>query len=269
MGVSLSRDLLQKKLAQTIVGFDLDESRSIWAKKKKYISAVSKDLMSDLKKADLVILAIPVLELKKILKDVASVVSEKALVIDLGSTKKTIVQKADQLFKKGNFVGCHPMAGRERSGPESSVTQMFEGAPCLIVPGKRTHKKFVSIATDLWSSVGSRVVVMNALQHDRYVAACSHLPHVLSFALMQSVAQKISPAELKKVSGPGFKSYTRVAGSDAKMWTDIFLDNQKLVLNKLKAFKKELVFLEKQISKKDESKIKKYIQKSSSLWRDL
>lgn len=269
IGGSLSRDLMRLKLATTISGFDTDEKNLRYVLKKKIISRRVDDLPKALAGSDLVVLATPVRVIEDQLVRLSPFIDRHKLVIDVGSTKEAIVAKAAKFFPWGNFVGCHPMAGNERSGPSAGADGLFTDAPCLLVAAKNSRPKFVAKAKALWTALGARVVAMDAGEHDRCVAACSHLPHVLSFALMRSVGTRIGPATLKKIAGGSFRSYTRIAGSNARMWADIFLHNRQNVLQKIGTFKKELLKLEKLMRAGSERKLFSYIEKSAELWRKM
>lgn len=268
MGTSLARDLLKNHLTKNVVGLDRSRKNLKYASQQGFITdvALSPETLQD---ADLVVLSIPVLNLLEVMSTVAPLISPKALVIDLGSTKSSIGKRADQLFQAGNFVGCHPMAGREKSGPQASVEGLFDGAPCIIVPGRTSKKSFVNRATKLWQAIGARTLVMDAAKHDRYVAACSHLPHVLSFSLVSAVGRTITPKDIQKIAGNSFKSYSRIAGSDAKMWADIFLDNQSSVLSKITEFRKELLNMERMIKSRNAQELFDYMDRAAKTWRKL
>jgi len=269
IGGSLSRDLLREKVTKKIVGFDTDRKNLNYAVKNKIVTVAGRDLEKEFSQSDLIILATPVVTLEKQVKELASLIPSKTLVIDVGSTKTNILKLADRYFPKGNFVGCHPMAGSEKSGAKASVVGLFDGAPCLIVRGKKTKTVFSKRARSLWQSVGATTLDLDVKNHDRYLAACSHLPHVLSYALMHAVGKRISPSELKKIAGKSFKSYTRIAGSDARMWTDIFLVNQKHTLAKMKYFERELKQLERLIQKGDSNALFRYLESTADLWRHI
>lgn len=230
MGSSLALDLKRYKIVGDVVGSDVNAGNLRFALRQKIITRAAKNLKIELERADLIILATPVLALVKQIAQIAPHVRDEALVIDLGSTKEKIVHAADRCFLSGNFVACHPMAGSEKSGPKAVVIDLIKGKPCLVTPGKVTKKKFITMAKELWRRVGAHVVVLDAQKHDRLVAACSHLPHVLAFAMLGGVTRGHDHKIIKKIAGASFKSYARIAGSDARMWADIFLDNRQNVL---------------------------------------
>ena len=269
IGGSLGRDFFAKKLAKAVVGFDLNTATLNYAKKNKIISAKATSLKSAVMDADLIILAAPVRTIKKHIKEIAPWVKQTTLVIDVGSTKTGINTTAKKYFPKGNFVGCHPMAGSENSGITASLAGLFANAPCIIVPAQNSKKYFIKQAQLLWPTLGARTVLMDQNNHDKSLAACSHLPHILSFALMQSAVNTVSLRQLKLIAGNSFKSYTRIAGSDAKMWTDIFLDNQQNTLKQIQAFAKELSTLTKAIKSSNESLLFNYIAQVAKIRRKM
>jgi chorismate mutase-like protein len=269
IGGSIGRDLIKKKIAKSVFGIDANTKALLWARKNHVITDIAKDDIQTLMNSDLVIFATPVCAIKEQMMDFAPFISEKALVIDVGSTKTAITKIADKCFSAGNFVACHPMAGFEKSGITASADNLFYQAPCIIVPGKKTKKTFLQQAKRFWNQLHANVLEMDINIHDKYLAACSHLPHIISFALMESVGNKITPKEIKKIAGNSFKSYTRIAGSDPRMWTDIFSDNKKEVLKQVTLLKKELSTLESCVKQSDSKKIYEYIKDAAKLWRKI
>lgn len=263
MGGSLARDFLAKKIAVEVVGFDTDAKNLFEAKRLKAMTRAGHILKNELEAANLVVLAIPVGEIISWIKKNAQFISEKTLVMDVGSTKKTILATADRYFPRGNFVGAHPMAGNENSGVKASSLNFFKDSPCVIVAGKKSGKFFVQKTKSLWKKLGSRVYEMGPEKHDRYVAACSHLPHVLSFVLMNSLSPIFSFEFIRKIMGNSFRDITRVSGSDAKMWADIFLHNKLPVRTVIKSFQKGLAIFDKSLKKSSVPLLKSQIQKAN------
>ena len=262
IGGSLGKDLLKRKLAQRVIGYDVSKKHLKLAKQEKLISKVESSLEEAVKGSSLVVIAVPVRAIPKLLKELKIIASENTLIIDVGSTKKTIMQSALKSFPQGNFVGCHPMAGSESSGPQAARLGLFEKAPCLIVPAKNSKKKYIDQVKVLWGKLGAKAMIMPE-------AAVSHLPHVLSFSMMHSVAKKLDLATIRKIAGPSFKSYTRIAGSDAVMWRDIFLENRTSILNTVRSYQKELGKLEGMLTKENESGIQSYLEGSRKLWEKV
>lgn len=266
--MSFAKDVKRLHLAKSVVAIDHSKFHLAQAKRLKLVHHTSTDLAA-VADADLVVLAVPVLSLLSIIEQISEFISPKTLVIDLGSTKLKIAEKAAQHFPCGNFIPCHPMAGREKSGPRAAVDKLFVDAPCIITPCANSKSKFLAQTKSLWKTLGAHVLLMPADEHDRRVAACSHLPHVLAFTLVSAVARSISPVEINKIAGKSFKAYSRVAGSDATMWQEIFLDNHSEVLSKIQDFKNELNRFESLIADFDVQGLHDYMKAAALLWRKL
>lgn len=269
IGGSIGRELVQRRLARKVIGFDRSQKNIANALKSKLITDKGNNLIQSICHSDLIVMALPVKEIIKTIKRIFPHVPKRCLVIDVGSTKQNIVKQADKYFIRGNFVGCHPMAGSEKSGPQPSLLHLFDKAPCLIVRGTQTKKVFFQQAKRLWCKFGSLVYEIDVKTHDKYLADCSHLPHLISFSLMNAVAKRMGSNHIRKISGKSFKTFTRVAGSDSRMWADIFLDNDRYLLQSLSAFKKELDRFEKWIAKKEASQLRLHIKRASEKWKNI
>jgi prephenate dehydrogenase len=162
---------------------------------------------------------------------------EGAVITDVGSTKRGIVAAAERLggARRVHVVGSHPMAGSERSGYAIARADLFDGATVIVTPTEATNATAVKTVTGFWEGTGARVVTMDPDTHDRAVAAISHLPHVVAWALVDAVA-RFEPAALD-VAARGFKDTTRIAASDPVVWTEILLANRDAVAASLSAFR--------------------------------
>lgn len=265
MGASMARALKKRSLAHEIVGFDHNQKNLRLAKKNKFIDRVAKNLHDELQNADLVVMSVPVFAILGLLKQVADLAKPTALVIDLGSTKVSLVSAADELFLHGNFVGCHPVAGGSAAGPIASQADLFSGKPCFVTPGKRTKSWANASAQKLWRDLGASVITTSAVFHDKGVAATSHLPHVLSFVLIDSVAGAHPKKMIQTIAGASFKALARLASSNPKIWADIFLDNSLYVLEEIRRVKKNLSLIEKLIKKQKRQPLFDYLARVSRL----
>lgn len=263
MGGSIAQDFLGQKIAAEVVGFDTNTKNLIEARRLKVVTRAGSALKQELETADLVVLAMPVGEIIAWIKKNARFVLEKTWVMDVGSTKKTILAVADRCFPRGNFVGTHPMAGTEKSGVKASSVNFFKESPCVIVAGKKSAKAFVQKTKSLWRKLGARVYEMGPEKHDQYVAACSHLPHVLAFVLMNSLEGSFSLKFIRKIMGNSFRGMTRISGSDAQMWADIFLHNKLPVRTVIKSFQKKLGYFDKSLKKGSARLLKLQIQNAN------
>ncbi|MBP7088680.1 MAG: prephenate dehydrogenase [Candidatus Omnitrophica bacterium] len=235
MGGSLAL-ATKKTFPQTSVWGYARSRRSYYKLKKlDILDKVITDLKSLIKDADLVILALPVAEIINYLRKIAPFLKENSLVIDLGSSKELIVKKAKQYLPKNiDFIGCHPLCGSEKSGANFSKVDLYQGAICLVTSSWRNKgtKKIKSF----WEKLGSKVVFIDPKKHDKILSYMSHLPHLVSFAFMESI-----PDFYLRFSIRSFKDLTRIAASPASVWADIFLSNKKNILTDLERLNKTLV----------------------------
>ncbi|MBW3655537.1 MAG: prephenate dehydrogenase [Gemmatimonadetes bacterium] len=186
---------------------------------------------------DVVVLAIPVLAARELLDNIVRRMDGVRLITDVGSTKRSIVEAAEQLGIGERFVGSHPLAGDHRSGWDASRTGMFHRARVYLTPTSTTDSAALQLAKHLWGMVGGRAEVMDASEHDWRLAWTSHLPHAASFALGRALAESgIARSDL----GPGGRDVTRLAGSSPEMWADILIDNAADVAPALEALESQL-----------------------------
>lgn len=190
--------------------------------------------------ADLVILCTPVAIFPSLLQQLAPALSAKAVVTDVGSTKRSVVRAAEAVLTpgRGAFVGSHPMAGSEKRGVEFARTDLFQGARCIVTPSDRTDAAALQAVEGFWRSLGMNVVRLSPEEHDRLVCDVSHLPHAVAAAL---VAMQQDPA--LALAGKGFLDTTRIAGGDGSLWRDILQDNRDNLAASLKRFSATLAEL--------------------------
>ena len=206
------------------------------------------DLTDGLRGADFVLLATPVAALEALLSDVWLDAEPDAIVSDVGSTKGTIVSAAERLARTRAlaFVGGHPMAGSEQSGYARARADLFSGATVILTPTEITDPVAVKRVSEFWEALGGRVVTLDPDAHDRVMAAVSHLPHLVAFALVDAVA-RLDPGAFT-FAGRGFADSTRIAASDPQIWRDIFLANREALADTLAVFRSALEKLERLIA---------------------
>ena len=247
IGGSIALAIKKNKLAKEVVGVSRHEKSLLAARKMGAIDKGSQDL-SIVRDADLVILAMPVKTILDIAPKVARVISGKAIVCDVGSTKQDILSKLDKLFP--DFIGTHPMAGSEKRGMINASAILFKGSLCIITPGKNTNKLSLTKIKSLWLKLGARTECISASEHDKVVSLVSHLPHIAAFSLINSVPEKFF-----KFAASGLKDTTRIAASDAEVWADIFFSNSKNVLESIKLFKDNLNKIEAAVKAGDKARL--------------
>ncbi len=251
----------KKKLANEIIGVSRQEKTLFLAKKKDVIDKGSQDI-SVVSEADLVILSAPVEAILKLAPLIAKVIPPGCIVCDVGSTKQEIVSKLDKLFS--NYVGAHPLAGSEKRGVLNSRADIFNGSLCILTPTKKTNTTAFLKIKKLWGCLGAQVICLSSGAHDRIAAYISHLPHIAAFSLSGAV-----PQGYLKFASTGFKDTTRIAASDAEIWSDIFLSNQKNILKAIDAFQDSLSKIKSAIIKRDRKTIDKFLGQANKTRKKL
>ncbi|MFQ5509447.1 MAG: prephenate dehydrogenase [Leptospirillia bacterium] len=215
--------------------------------------------------ADLVILCTPVGTLENIARNIAPHLKPEAVVTDVGSVKGDVVAALAPLFK-GRFVGAHPIAGKESSGVAAADPDLFEGANCILTPEEHTDPDATERVEALWRWAGSNLIRMIPEVHDRVFASVSHLPHLVAYALMDTVSragsEEIDPVAF---AAGGLKDFTRVAASNATMWRDICLHNREAILESLDGYRKSLEQLQGAIENGDGNALEEVFSQARSV----
>lgn len=263
IGGSIGKALLEKKLASEVIGVSRRaSSRDRAVKEKAVTSAVVENYEESCSGADIVVIATPINAIKETIDKLQGcVLSKDTVITDAGSTKKDIVEHASKYKDKIRFVGSHPMAGSEKSGVENSRADMFEGSVCLLTPDKNTGIEAKEKIKDFWMSLGAEVREMSPVEHDHGIAFSSHLPHAAAYALAGVLEEKLPPY----IFAGGFRDTTRIASSDAELWSEIFESNSKNVLEALEKYKIKLSIIEEAIR----SGKKKDLLEKLERWRKL
>jgi prephenate dehydrogenase len=220
--------------------------------------------------ADIVLIAVPVAATEATLKSIKHMVSPQMLIMDVGSTKGDVLDAARRALREqiGSFVPAHPICGKELSGVEHADANLYKGCQVILTPTERTLTAKIKQAQALWTALGCRVEQMSPESHDAAFAAVSHLPHLLAFALMNSIADQAQAAQFLSLAGPGFRDFTRIAASDPKIWRDILLANRKELLLQSRNFQEHLKVFEYLMNKDDGLGIEQLITQASATRTD-
>lgn len=253
LGGSIALAARAHGLAREIVGIGRDRTRLEAPLRAGAVDRVTTDLTAGVRDADVLVLAANVLANERLLADAWPAVAPSAVVTDVGSTKRGIVAVAERLPGAHRFVGSHPMAGSEKSGYAVARPDLFRGAIVIVTPGDASEPGAVKTVTSFWEALGARVSALEPDTHDRVVAAISHLPHVVAWALVEAVG-RFEPAALP-FAARGFKDTTRIAAADTAMWTEILLSNRDTIVSSLGAFRGALGELERLIATGDRAGI--------------
>jgi prephenate dehydrogenase len=246
MGGSFALALKRGGLVKRVVGYSKSPSTTERALRLGVIDVVADSALQAVAGSDVVLLAVPVAATETTLKAIRHLVEPEVLVMDVGSTKRDVVDAARRALRERivSFVPAHPIAGKEASGIQHADAALYAGRQVILTPLPQTPTALVQRATDLWSAVGAQVLRMTAENHDHAFAAVSHLPHLLAYAYFGAVLGQPSGRDLLSLAGPGFRDFTRIAAGDPTMWRDVLLANREEVLKQLQRFRQSLDALE-------------------------
>src|SRR3990170_5528845 len=267
IGGSLAIILREKGIAKNIVGVGRGIKNLKTAKKLGVVNSYTQDAREGVQDADLVVVAIPVASITKVIKEALPSLKKGAIVTDVGSVKKIIVDEIGKILPDTiHFIAGHPIAGTENAGVEAAFPTLFQNRRCILTPAKKTNKAALEKVKKLWEIAGSEVILMDAEKHDKILAAVSHLPHVVAYCLVNTISNINDFNEsLVKYSAGGFKDFTRIASSPPEMWRDICLLNKDAILDVIQRFQKTLNGLEVMIKKSDGDGLHKEFEKAKGV----
>lgn len=233
---------LKKQLMLQVVGLDRDPQSLQRALALGMIDSIGTDLALALQDAQLVLIATPVAQTEAILLALYPYLQSSTVVTDVGSTKVDVIAAARRSLgaKIGQFVAAHPVAGRELSGPDAALSDLFQGKKVVLTPLPENSPSALALVAQTWQTCGAQIHQLDPQQHDQIFAAVSHLPHLLAYALMAQVADQPDAALRLEFAGSGFRDVTRIAGASPEMWRDISLANREALLIELAAYQARL-----------------------------
>ena len=239
IGGSFALALKQANAVTRIVGVGRNAANLQVALERGIIDAAAPDAAAAARGADLVLVAAPVGQYPAIFSALRDC---KAVITDGGSTKRDVIAAARQALgtSLARFVPAHPIAGAEKSGASAASAELFRGRRVVLTPLEENRDAAVNMVEDAWRKCGAKVSRMDADEHDAVLAAVSHLPHLLAFALVHEVAARANSAELFSFAAGGFRDFTRIASSHPEMWRDICVANRDRLLEEVKRFSAKL-----------------------------
>lgn len=242
IGGSFARALLRAGAVGEVRGYDADALRCARARELGVIHIAATSVAEAVSGADVVVVSVPVLQTREALTAIRLHLKSDAIVTDVGSTKLSVLEDVRAAFGAlpPRFVGGHPVAGNEKSGVEASFAELFQGRRCILTPHEQQDAQALATVRALWEAAGSTVCEMSAQHHDEVLAATSHLPHVLAFALVDYLNTLDARREIFAYAAGGFRDFTRIASSSPKMWHDITRANRESVLQALDGYLEEL-----------------------------
>ena len=252
IGSSLARNLRRNRQAEIIAVCDKNPLYLQQAKALGLADEIETDIKKLVRDADLLVLATPVGAFGPLLKEAAPLLKRGSIVTDVGSVKKYALKEMEKYIDKESgiaVIGGHPVAGTEKSGPEAGFADLFRERWCILTPSKLSTPEALAKISEIWQAAGMRIETMTPEHHDKVMAAVSHLPHLIAYSIVGTVAdlEGYEQKEIIKYSASGFRDFTRIAGSDPTMWRDILLNNKTTVLELIQRFVEDLIALERNI----------------------
>lgn len=247
---SIARLVRRDGLAEHIVGCARTAETLEKAKALGLVDSGTLDVAAAVTDADLVILGAPVGANTALAEAMAPKLKPGAIVTDVGSVKAAVIRDISPHLPEGvHFVPGHPVAGTEHSGPEAGFAELFDDRWCILTPPEGTAQEAVDKITAFWRQAGMKVEIMTAEHHDRVLAITSHLPHLIAYNIVGTVAdlENATQREVIKYAAGGFRDFTRIAASDPIMWRDVFLENREALLEMLGRFTEDLAALQRAI----------------------
>jgi len=265
MGGSFALALKRAGLVRRVVGFSPTPATRQRALDMGVIDAVALDASQATRDSDLVLVAVPVAATQSTFAALSGALSPQALLMDVGSTKRDVVQAAALALgdKLATFVPAHPIAGKEVAGVAHADVDLYTGCQVILTPIAQTGTAQLAQALALWIALGAHVRTMSALDHDSAFAAVSHLPHMLAFAAMNAINAQDQAAHFLSLAGPGFRDFTRIAASDPAVWRDILHANRDQLLLQSQHLREALQAFETALTQGDSAALQALITAAS------
>jgi len=268
IGASFALALREKGLCETICGYGRREENLKRAKERWIIDEYSLDAGKMCEDADLILLSTPVGVFKEIVQKITPFLKIETIVMDVGSVKGQLVYELESLMpERVHYIGAHPIAGSDKSGIDDARADLFNSARCIITPTENSDESAREKVISIWSAIGARVELMDPFRHDEIYAVVSHFPHIVAYAIVNTVGD-INSGYID-YAGQGFKDTTRIALSSPELWRDIVIYNRENLLKLLEVFGKNIDDIKRLLKEADSEGIKELFTKAQELRRRL
>ena len=273
IGGSFALALRKANAVTEVVGFGRSATNLQQARQLGIIDHIGQDIAAEVSDADLILLATPVGQMAELMARIAPHLRKHTLITDGGSTKRDVVRDAyAQLGNKiAQFVPAHPIAGAEQSGATAAGSDLYEGKKVILTPLPENSPEAIARVRHAWELCGAMVSELSPTQHDEIFAAVSHLPHLLSFALVHDLAQRDNRDLLLSFAASGFRDFTRIAASSPEMWRDICMANRDALLKELQIYIAELNQMSTALAAGDAAQLERTFRAASEVragWKE-
>ena len=265
IGSSILRSSIKNKISKNFYVFEKSKKNKQIIKKINSKIIFVSNLNKDIDKMNFIIICTPMSEYKFIIPKINKLKSKNYVVTEVGSTKRNLIN----LIKNKNFVLSHPIAGSEVSGPKFSDQDLFNDKWCIIINKGKRNK--INLVKKFWRKIGSKVILMDAKNHDKIFAITSHLPHLIAYNLIKTAQdfQKNEKKNLIKYSAGGLRDFSRTAASNEIMWRDIFFNNKDNMIKSIDKFIKNLNLMKKNIKLEKDKELKKILINSKKVRKQI
>jgi len=266
IGGSLSLALRRAGYCREVVGCSRSESHLARAVELNVIDSYSLDPAEAVQDADMVLLAVPLGAMAPVCESIRHSLAADAVLTDVGSAKASVVRAVTGAFGEApaGFVPGHPIAGNEQSGVEAAFPELFQGRRVILTPLGNTREDARDKVRAMWEVAGAVVEEMGVEHHDEVLAATSHLPHLLAFGLVDSLARMGESEEIFHYAAGGFRDFTRIASSDPVMWRDICLANSEAILKVMSHYQQDLDSITQAVQEGDGERLLEIFQRAKA-----
>ncbi len=264
IGGSLARALKASGACAEIVGYGRSLEPLQKAVELGVIDSFETDIATAVQGSDMVLLGVPVGAMERVLSELKPHLDANTIITDAGSTKGSVVDAALKVFGElpPRFIPGHPIAGTEKSGVEASFAELYQDRRVILTPNEQSDSDALETVRWMWQQAGAEVIDMSVAHHDEVLAATSHLPHMLAFTLVDTLARLEDHDDIFRFAAGGFRDFTRIASSNPQMWHDICLNNRDALLKMVGRFSEELATLTAAIERGDGETILKTFQRA-------
>ena len=265
IGSSILKSAIKNNIAKNIYVFEKSKKNKKIVKKINNKIKFIDNLNNSLFDMNFIIVCTPMSEYKNIFNKLNKLVQSDVVITEVGSTKRNLLK----FTKNRNVILSHPIAGSEVSGPNYGDKELFNKKWCIVI--NKGEKKKINLVKRFWKKNGSKVVVMNAIEHDKIFAITSHLPHLIAYNLIKTAQdfQKIQKRNLIKYSAGGLRDFSRTAASNEIMWRDIFFSNKDNMISSIDKFIQNLNLIKKNIKNQKDRELKKILINSKKVRKQI
>lgn len=268
LGASFALAMKKNGLCRTITGHGRSRENLQRAKERNIIDSFEQDPVAACSGAELIMLSAPAGSFPGLVRAIVPTLKKGAVLTDVGSVKGILVREIEKMMPKDvHYIGGHPIAGSDRSGIDSANAELFRNAKCVITPTENSDPSALNKIQNMWKAFGADIIILNPEEHDRIYASVSHLPHLIAYAMVNTVAEM--DRSYLDFSGKGFMDSTRIACSSEEMWNDICLLNRDNIIEALAVFQRNLDLLDRYLKAGDSDSLKAEFRKARTLRENI